>query len=39
MTIDAAFTTFPTLTTNRLQLRQVRSTDAEHCSRYGPIMR
>jgi len=29
MTIDAAFTTFPTLTTNRLQLRQVRSTDAE----------
>ncbi|HLJ32774.1 MAG TPA: GNAT family N-acetyltransferase, partial [Ktedonobacteraceae bacterium] len=29
MTIDAAFTNFPTLTTNRLHLRQLRSTDAE----------
>ncbi len=29
MNIDAAFTYFPTLTTNRLKLRQVRSTDAE----------
>jgi len=29
MTIDAAFTTFPTLTTNRLRLRQLRPDDAE----------
>ncbi len=29
MSIDNAFTHFPTLTTNRLQLRQVRSADAE----------
>lgn len=29
MTIDAAFTHFPTLTTNRLQLRQIQPTDAE----------
>ncbi len=29
MTIDAAFTTFPTLTTNRLRLRELRPTDAE----------
>ncbi len=29
MSIDDAFTHFPTLTTNRLQLRQLRSTDAE----------
>ncbi len=29
MTIDAAFTTFPTLTTNRLRLRQLRADDAE----------
>ena len=29
MSIDDAFTQFPTLTTSRLQLRQLRSTDAE----------
>ncbi len=29
MSIDDAFTQFPTLTTNRLHLRQVRPTDAE----------
>src|ERR1700676_5011838 len=29
MTIDAAFTHFPTLTTNRLYLRQIKPTDAE----------
>lgn len=29
MTVDAAFTTFPTLTTNRLRLRQLRLDDAE----------
>jgi len=29
MTIDAAFTHFPSLTTNRLQLRQIQPTDAE----------
>jgi ribosomal-protein-alanine N-acetyltransferase len=29
MTIDAAFTHFPALTTNRLHLRQIRPTDAE----------
>ena len=29
MTIDEAFTYFPTLTTSRLHLRQLRSTDAE----------
>lgn len=29
MTIDAAFTHFPTLSTNRLHLRQIQSTDAE----------
>lgn len=29
MTIDAAFTSFPTLTTNRLLLRQLRPGDAE----------
>ncbi len=29
MSIDDAFTQFPTLTTNRLQLRQLRLTDAE----------
>jgi [ribosomal protein S5]-alanine N-acetyltransferase len=29
MTIDAAFTHFPTLTTNRLHLRQIQPTDAE----------
>lgn len=29
MTIDAAFTSFPTFTTNRLHLRQLRPTDAE----------
>lgn len=29
MTIDAAFATFPTLTTSRLLLRQIRSADAE----------
>ncbi len=29
MSIDDAFTQFPTLTTNRLQLRQLRPTDAE----------
>lgn len=29
MTIDAAFTRFPTLTTNRLILRQIRTDDAE----------
>ena len=29
MSIDDAFTHFPTLTTNRLQLRQLRATDAE----------
>src|SRR5258706_13510986 len=29
MTIDAAFTRFPSLTTNRLFLRQIQSKDAE----------
>ena len=29
MTIDAAFTRFPSLTTNRLHLRQIQPTDAE----------
>ena len=29
MTIDAAFTHFPTLSTNRLHLRQLQSLDAE----------
>jgi len=29
MTIDAAFTSFPTITTKRLHLRQLRPTDAE----------
>ncbi|MEO8955589.1 MAG: hypothetical protein ABI465_13600 [Ktedonobacteraceae bacterium] len=29
MTIDEAFTHFPSLTTNRLHLRQLRSTDVE----------
>lgn len=29
MTIDAAFTHFPTLTTDRLHLRQIQATDAE----------
>jgi ribosomal-protein-alanine N-acetyltransferase len=29
MTIDAAFTQFPSLTTNRLNLRQIQPTDAE----------
>jgi [ribosomal protein S5]-alanine N-acetyltransferase len=29
MTIDAAFTHFPTLTTNHLHLRQIQPTDAE----------
>ena len=29
MTIDAAFTIFPSLTTNRLQLRQIQPDDAE----------
>ncbi|GAC1389582.1 MAG: GNAT family N-acetyltransferase [Ktedonobacteraceae bacterium] len=29
MTIDTAFTHFPSLTTNRLYLRQIQSTDAE----------
>lgn len=29
MTLDAAFTHFPSLTTNRLHLRQIRATDAE----------
>lgn len=29
MTIDTAFTHFPSLTTNRLQLRQIQSRDAE----------
>lgn len=29
MTIDTAFTHFPTLSTNRLHLRQIRPTDAE----------
>ncbi len=29
MTIDAAFTHFPSLTTNRLQLRQIQPKDAE----------
>lgn len=29
MTIDAAFTHFPSLTTNRLHLRQIQPTDAE----------
>jgi RimJ/RimL family protein N-acetyltransferase len=29
MTIEAAFTHFPSLTTNRLQLRHIRPTDAE----------
>jgi [ribosomal protein S5]-alanine N-acetyltransferase len=29
MSIDAAFTNFPSLTTNRLHLRQIRPTDAE----------
>lgn len=29
MTIDAVFTHFPTLTTDRLLLREVRPTDAE----------
>ena len=29
MSIDAAFTHFPSLTTNRLHLRQIQPTDAE----------
>ncbi len=29
MTIDAAFTYFPSLTTNRLLLREIQPTDAE----------
>ncbi|HLX39399.1 MAG TPA: hypothetical protein VKR42_02665 [Ktedonobacteraceae bacterium] len=29
MSIDAAFTHFPSLTTNRLYLRQIQPTDAE----------
>jgi len=29
MSVDAAFTSFPSLTTNRLRLRQIRSTDVE----------
>ena len=29
MSIDAAFTTFPSLTTDRLRLREIRATDAE----------
>jgi [ribosomal protein S5]-alanine N-acetyltransferase len=30
MTIDAAFTHFPSLSTNRLVLRQIQPQDAEH---------